>query len=134
MNRALISGLAATVLLMAGCAQGPSVRSVQGRWETALTKGCEDVSITIDAQKLSVKIAGSSLDNEIDLREDSRGIVADVYLVSRDLSRKMDMVYPIRLSLQDGALTFSSESKQPLGTAWLHVLQSMQPLHRCPSS
>ena len=135
MKRTCMIGLVAVVLLLAGCAQGPGKQSVQGVWASKLSKDCREWTITVSARSLSMRLAGADpLNQDIDLREDSPGADAEVYLLGRDLSRKLDMVYPLRLSVDDGALTFSSEDKNELGAAWLKLLQTMQPLHRCATS
>jgi len=129
---AAIASLAAG-LLLAACATGPSV---QGSWGAKFAKeDCKSFGATITATTLSIKLAGSALDEPIDLKEDSQGADADVYLLSdRDLSQKINAVYPIRMTLQNDELTFSSNSDEPLGKAWLNLLTSIQPLHRCPNT
>jgi hypothetical protein len=107
---------------------------VQGVWASEHSKDCRDWTISVRAQSLAIRLVGPPLEQEIDLKEDSAGADAEVFLVGRDLSRKMHMTFPLRLSVQDGALTFSSETKDQLAIAWLHLLQTMQPLHRCTNS
>jgi len=130
---AVLGSLLAAASLLAACA---TRQSVQGNWGSTQAGDCHTWGVTISATSLSIKMAGSSIDQQIDLEEDARGADADIYLLGSDkaLNRKLNTLYPIRLSLQNDELTFSSDDEQPLGKAWLKLLQVMQPLHRCPNT
>jgi hypothetical protein len=131
-KRAKIIELLAAVLMVSGCAQAyrePSV--VQGKWGTDHIADCDAWSLTIDSSRMTIRMAKAPLDLDIEMNEDSHGADVSIYLLGRPVSRQMHAIYPMRISVDNGEMTISSDNDVPLGKAWVRLLQTMQPYHRC---